>query len=172
MLKVLDWLGSKKIPVNAKDSEGVESRYGKESLGKTPKLEGKEGSERRVKQCKDWWIIVTSALSTLLFSRSNRLNMQPSMIGFYLHGENVYWAYTQSLHRWGLSKSYPHIIGCNKINAQRALAVIWGRVKTEAYILLWDNINRLIKVVPKWLHNKNYIVNWTSICIICLKDGN
>lgn len=76
------------------------------------------------------------------------------------------------LHRLGLASSYLHIGDCKKTNVKRALRVIHKRVKKETYMLLCDNINHLVRACHKLLHNKVHIINWTSVCIIFLKNTN
>ena len=92
------------------------------------------------------------------------------MVGYYLHAERTHVHCIQTLHALGVSTSCVQIRRCEKANSAASLIAIRQRVKTEPFLLSWDNINRLVRISHENLHSKSFMINWTSAAIIFLKD--
>lgn len=116
-------------------------------------------------------LMVTTAMSTLLYARSSRNNLFQAVMGQYLHAHNTHREVIETVQALGLSTGYHAIIYAEKYRAQAQLLAVRKRVKTEPFMISWDNINRLVTVSHELLHNKKHMINWTTVAIIFLKDA-
>lgn len=122
-----------------------------------------EGTKRR-------WLIKTTVIGLILYGRSNRLNAFQSIIGYYLHAEGAHRGCIETLHSMGISVSYSFIRRAEIANAEASMRVVLQRINQnkEPFLISWDNVNRMIRVMLERVHSKPYMENWTTVAIIFL----
>lgn len=148
------------------DNGGSDSSISSDKTAELFRRKRGEGTKRR-------WLIKTTAISLILYRRSNRLNAFQSIVGYYLHAEGVHRGCIETCHSMGVSVSYPFIRLSEFANAEAAMKVALDHInkKKQPFLILWDNINRMVRVMMERLHSKCHMQNWTTVAIIFLDNS-
>ncbi|KAF8451275.1 hypothetical protein BGX38DRAFT_1269533 [Terfezia claveryi] len=134
--------------------------------------EDRSGAKKRKKKGRDLRhrnVIGVTAMSIVLYGRSWSLNRFQSLMGYYLHAEGTSRNCMETLCAMGLSTSYSNVRQSEIANSEAVIAQLIERVQKEPFMIIWDNINRLIRVTHEYLHNKGHMINWTTASIVFLQ---
>jgi hypothetical protein len=112
---------------------------------------------------RDKRVIIISALSSLCYAHSNRLNGLAGQIGYYLTATRTPKRTIETLHKLGLSLSYESLQELMRIVASNQLRELkaWAK-ESPALFVFADNMNFFLRSKQTRLDNPSVLMNYTA----------
>ncbi|KAI0312119.1 hypothetical protein OF83DRAFT_1176932 [Amylostereum chailletii] len=119
---------------------------------------------------RDPFMMVLAAALVLLNARNRRFNLFQRIVGVWMFSHTAPHGMYAVLGRLGLSVSYTSVLSFLQVLSQSAINAMREKATHRAFLLIYDNINRMSRSWNPELGKKDTIHNGTAATFVELED--